>query len=163
MKKHCLSRAVQKLSPVRTTQANAIFAIPHCQVLPSPWVCCSQYLQEWNKVVLFQVITARLGQEVHKFRSVIVTGLQSSGEEKREQMVARLLPLLLLCSLYPFYHSQEHKFEIVPLKSASAGVIHSEIRILNRCLVIISVECCGSDGEIMQVSAVASHLRMAQS
>lgn len=58
---------------------------------------------------------------------------------------------------------QEHKFEIVALKSASACIIHSEIRILNRCLVIISVECYGSNGEIMQASAVASHLRMAQS
>lgn len=77
MKKHCLSRAVLKSSLHHPSQCN--FAIPHCQVQPSHWVCCSQYLQEWNKVVLFQVITARLGQEVHKFRSVIVTGLQSSG------------------------------------------------------------------------------------
>lgn len=68
------------------------FTIRQCQVQPTPWVCCSLYLQEWNKVVLFQVITARLGQEVHKFRSLIMTGLQSSGEEKREQMVERLLP-----------------------------------------------------------------------
>lgn len=37
------------------------------------------YLQEWNKVVLFQVIAARLRQEVHEFGSVVVTGLQSSG------------------------------------------------------------------------------------
>lgn len=82
-----------------------LFAIPHCQVQPSRWVCYSQYLQEWNKVILFQVIAARLGQEVHEFRSVIVTGQQSSGEEKREQMVARLLPLWLLSSLFPFYQS----------------------------------------------------------
>lgn len=95
MKKQCFNRECLKLRPVRTTQVNANVATLHCQVQPSPWVCCSQYLQEWNKVVLFQVITARLGQEVHKFRSVVVTGLQSSGEEKREQMVARLLPLSL--------------------------------------------------------------------
>lgn len=139
-------------------------AIPQCQVQPSPWVCCSQYLQEWNKVVLFQVITARLGQEVHKFRSVIVTGLQSSGEEKREQMVARLLPLSLLCSFYPFYHSfKSTSLKLFPSKSASVGIIHSEIRILNRGLVIGSVKSYGSNGEIMQVSTVASHLRMAQS
>lgn len=56
-------------------QSQCNFAIPHCQVQPSPWVYCSQYLQEWNKVVLFQVITARLGQEVYKFGSIIVTGL----------------------------------------------------------------------------------------
>lgn len=55
------------------------------------------------------------------------------------------------------------ELEIVSLKSASAGIIHSEIRILNRCLVIISVECYGSNREIMQASVVASHLRMAQS
>lgn len=77
---------------------------------PSPWVCCRQYLQEWNKVVLFQVITARLGQEVHKFRSVIVTGLQSSGEEKREQMVTRLLLFFTLMFSLFFLKS-----EIVPL------------------------------------------------
>lgn len=73
-----------------------------CQVQPSPWVGCSQYLQERNKVVLFQVITARLGQEVHEFRNVVVTGLQGSGEEKREQMVARLLPPFGSCVLSLF-------------------------------------------------------------
>lgn len=89
-----------------------------------------------------------------------MTGLQSSGEEKREQMVARLLPIsLLMFSLSFLSFFQEHTFEIVPLK----GIIHSEIRILNRCLVITSIECYGSNGEIMQASVVASHLRMAQS
>lgn len=44
----------------------------------------SAYLQEWNKVVLFQVIAARLGQEVHEFGSVVVTGLQSSGGVRKE-------------------------------------------------------------------------------
>lgn len=77
-------------------------------------------------------------------------------------MVARFLPLSLLCSLYSFL-SCFQEFEIVPLKSESADIIHSEIRILNRCLVIISAECYGSDGEIMRASVVASHLRMAQS
>ena len=78
------------------------YATQHCQVQPSTWVSCRQYLQEWNKVVLFQVITARLGQEVHKFSSVVVTGLQSPGGEKREQMVARLLPYVRSIL---FYHS----------------------------------------------------------
>ncbi len=116
------------------------FAILHCQVQPSPWVCCSQYLQEWNKVVLFQVITARLGQEVDKFRSIIVTGLQSSGEERKEQMVARLLPHFRVRTLYSYYHPLYRTSLTVTLKSASAGIIHSEIRILNHCLVIASIE-----------------------
>lgn len=58
---------------------------------------------------------------------------------------------------------QEHKFVTVPLKNASVFIIHSEIRILNGCLVIISVKCYGSNGKIMQVSTAASHPRMVQS
>ena len=52
------------------------------------------YLQEWNKVLLFQVIAARPGQEVHKFCGGVVTGLKSSGEG--EQMAAALLGALSL-------------------------------------------------------------------
>lgn len=66
---------------------------------PSPCECGSQYLQEWDKVVLFQVITARLGQEVHKFRGIIVTGLQSPGEGKKN----RWLQVAPLCSLIGFH------------------------------------------------------------
>lgn len=111
--------------------------------LPSPaplshWVCCNQYLQEWNKVVLFQVITARLGQEVHELGSVIVTGLQSPGKEKKEQMVARLHSY----SLHPFFLEFFHKHIL------SVFIIDSEIRMLNGCLVIESVKCYGDKGEI---------------
>lgn len=93
--------AGQSKSPVCTTRAIAILPSHiDCQAQPSRWVCCCQYLQEWNKVVLFQVITARFGQEVHKFRSIIMTGLQSPGEEKREQMVVRLHPYVPSILLY---------------------------------------------------------------
>lgn len=44
------------------------------------------YLQEWNKVLLFQIIAARLGQKVKKFGCVIMTGLKHSVE--RKQMVS---------------------------------------------------------------------------
>lgn len=74
------------------------FAPPPCQFQPSSWVCCSPYLKKWNKVVLFQVITARLGQEVHKFRSIIVTGLQSSGEEEKSTAGCEVAPSLALYS-----------------------------------------------------------------
>lgn len=46
----------------------------------------SLYLQEWNKVLLFQIIAARLGQKVKKFGCVIMTGLKHSVE--RKQMVS---------------------------------------------------------------------------
>lgn len=36
MKKHCLSREVQKLSPVRTAQANAILPTRHAKSSPLP-------------------------------------------------------------------------------------------------------------------------------
>lgn len=42
-------------------------------------------------------------------------------------------------------------------------IIHSEIRILKGCLVIIIVDVYGGSGEIIEVSNVASHLRMVQS
>lgn len=70
-------------------------------------------------------------------------------------MVARLLPYVLsiLFLIIP---------PRAPLKSACVFIIHSEIRILCDCLLIISVKCYGSKGEIMQVSAVASHSRLVQ-
>lgn len=36
------------------------------------------YLQEWNKVLLFQIIAARLGQKVKKFGCVVMTGQKHS-------------------------------------------------------------------------------------
>lgn len=48
------------------------------------------YLQEWLQVLLFQVITARLGQKVHKFGCVVVTGLQRSVEKRTDGRVRTL-------------------------------------------------------------------------
>lgn len=65
--------------------------------------CGSLYLQEWNKVILFQVITARLGQEMHKFRSIIVAGLQSSGEKKKEETDGCKYSLMPSLLFYPYF------------------------------------------------------------
>ena len=97
------------------------FLPPHtAKSSPPPLSLGVLYLQEWNKVVLFQVITARLGQEVHEFRSVVVTGLQSSGEEKREQMAARLLPCFARSIL--FYHSFQSLKSLPPQKEVKVQV-----------------------------------------